>query len=99
MAPLDDDTRDQLKSQAGALTDQASDQVERAILEFCRIPRRAAEIQKHLGLRHRTYFRDNYLRPMTVTGWIGRTVPDKPQRPLQKYVTTEARERELANRD
>jgi hypothetical protein len=45
-------------------TDQVTDQVAEKILRFCRMPRKAAEIQNLLELRHRETFQDNYLKPV-----------------------------------
>jgi hypothetical protein len=77
---------DQVVGQVGG---QVTGQVTGQVLEFCRTPRRASEIQELLGLRHRETFINNYLRPLLETGWIARTIPDKPRSRLQRYRTTE----------
>ena len=41
--------------------DQASDQ---AILEFCREAKSSSEIMQFIGMKHRTYFRNNILNPL-----------------------------------
>jgi ATP-dependent DNA helicase RecG len=58
------------------------------VLSFCRVPKKASEIQKYLGLKHRETFMNNYLKPLLTSGWIERTIPEKPKSRLQKYRTT-----------
>jgi predicted HTH transcriptional regulator len=70
------------------LTEQVTGQV----LLFCRIPRKAAEIQNLLHLKHRENFVENYLKPLLDQGWLERTIPDKPRSRLQRYRTTSAGE-------
>ena len=69
---------------------QVTGQVAGQVLEFCRTPRKASEIQELLGLHHRETFINNYLHPLLETGWIERTIPDKPRSRLQRYRATEA---------
>jgi ATP-dependent DNA helicase RecG len=42
-----------------------------------------------LSFNHRTFFNDNYLKPLSTLGFIRRTNPDKPTSPNQKYLITE----------
>jgi len=42
-----------------------------------------------LGLRHWKTFQSNYLNPFLEIGLLERTIPDKPNSPLQKYRLTE----------
>ena len=42
-----------------------------------------------LGLSHRPTFRRNYLNPALAQGYVERTIPDKPNSPVQKYRLTE----------
>ena len=42
-----------------------------------------------LDLKHREYFRDNYLLPAIEEGYLELTIPDKPSSPNQKYRLTE----------
>jgi hypothetical protein len=51
-------------------------------------PRKAGEIQKLVGLRHREIFQNNYLKPLLEAGWLERTIPDKPRSRKQRYRTT-----------
>ncbi|MBI2191316.1 MAG: hypothetical protein HYU36_04960 [Planctomycetes bacterium] len=48
------------------------------------------ELQRATGMRNREHFRKAYLEPLLVSGWLERTIPDKPRSRLQRYRTTEA---------
>ncbi len=74
----------------GQVGGQVTGQVAAQVLDFCRTPRKAGEIQYLLGLRHRETFTKNYLQPLLEKGWIERTIPDKPRSRLQRYRTTAA---------
>jgi ATP-dependent DNA helicase RecG len=50
---------------------------------------KAGEIQSLVGVKHRQTFRENYLNALIGKGWLGRTIPDKPQSRLQRYQTTD----------
>lgn len=69
-------------------TGQVTGQVIVQVLNFSRKPRKASEIQKHLGMRHRETFVNNYLVPLLSSGWVERTIPEKPKSRFQKYRTT-----------
>ena len=45
-------------------------------------------IQKALRLRHEDYFREAYLIPALIGGFIEMTIPDKPTSSRQKYRLT-----------
>jgi ATP-dependent DNA helicase RecG len=49
-----------------------------------------------LGGANRTRFRDQVARPLLEAGWLEMTIPDKPRSSKQRYCTTEARKRVLA---
>jgi ATP-dependent DNA helicase RecG len=66
---------------------QATMQVE-SILQYCIEPRSRAEIQSHLGLKNRDYFRKNILLPLIKSGQLQLTLPDKPTSPKQQFFTT-----------
>lgn len=59
------------------------------ILEFCMSPQKREDIQKHLGLKDREYFRKALLIPFVKEGLLALTIPDKPSSPKQQYITTE----------
>jgi len=80
-AKANDQANDQATDQA---TDQASDQ---AILEFCKEPKTTKEIMDFVGMKHKTYFRQNVLSPLFEQGLLELTIPDKPKSPNQKYKT------------
>jgi len=71
---------------AGQTSDQASDQADK-LLQFCAISRSITEIMQHLGLSHRTYFRNTPLHPLMASGKLALTIPDKPSSPKQRYIT------------
>ena len=70
-------------------TGQVTGQVAVKVLQFCEQPRKAGEIQILVGVKHRQTFRENYLNALINKGWLGRTIPDKPNSRLQRYQTTE----------
>jgi len=70
------------------VTGQVAGQVAGQILRFCRIPRKASEVQKLIGLRHRESFQNHYLKPLLEAGWLERTIPDKPRSAKQRYRAT-----------
>ena len=72
------------------VSNKVSNPVSKAILTFCRTPRSTSELLQALRFRHRTHFRENYVRPLIEAGLLARTLPEKPQSRLQKYVTTDA---------
>ena len=43
------------------------------------------ELMRRLGLKHKTYFRRNYLKPALSAGLIRMTQPDSPNSPTQRY--------------
>lgn len=83
--------RDQVTAEVtGQVGGQVTGQVAGQVLHFCQEPRKAGEIQKLLGLRHRENFQNNYLKPLLDKGWLERTIPDKPRSRMQCYRTTRA---------
>jgi len=60
----------------------------RRLLPACTQPRTRNELQQELGLRDDEHFRKAYLLPALATGFIERTIPDKPQSRLQRYRLT-----------
>jgi len=67
------------------VSDQVSDQVAALLKRLGNRTLGATELMAAMGLNHRPTFRKNYLTPALEGGWIERTLPDKPNSPLQKY--------------
>ncbi len=70
-------------------TGQVTGQVAVQVMAACQSPLSGAQIQALIGIKHRETFLDNYLKPLLASGWIQRTIPDKPTSRLQKYRLTE----------
>jgi len=79
--------RDTIGQVTGQVTGQVSEEVKRVILVIDD-ELRSAEIQNILQLKHREYFRDNYLLPALESGYIEMTFPDSPNHPNQRYRLT-----------
>ena len=77
------------QASTGQVTRQVTGQVVEDILRFCQVPRKAAEIQKLLKLKHREIFQNNYLKPLIAQKLLALTMPNKPKSRLQQYVITE----------
>jgi len=77
---------------SGQVTGQVTGQVEDwiiQVLSVCLEPKKSAEIQAIIGIKHRETFQRNYLDRLLEEGLIVRTIPDKPQSRMQKYTITE----------
>ena len=72
----------------GQVAVQVTAQVAR-VLEAARTPKTREELQDAAGIAHREHFRIAYLLPLLSTGWLERTIPDKPKSRMQRYRTTE----------
>ncbi|MCX6272121.1 MAG: DUF4062 domain-containing protein [Bacteroidetes bacterium] len=85
-------SNDQITEYVGDhVTGQATGQVEEAIRRVLLVlfkEMKGSEIQDSLQLKHREYFRDNYLIPSIEAGYVSMTIPDKPNSPNQKYKLT-----------
>ena len=55
------------------------------IINFCSVPRTAAEIMKRLGLSNQTKNRERYIISLVTAGYLQRTNPDNPTASNQKY--------------
>lgn len=77
------------------LIPQVTPQVKRKqkILEFCYIPRTREEIQKHININDRMYFKSEILTPLIRKGLLKLTIPDKPTSPKQKYISVKTGEK------
>lgn len=77
---------------APQVTPQATPQVTR-LLRFMIGEHARQELQALLALEDREHFRKTYLLPALDAGLIERTIPDKPNSPLQQYrLTAKGRE-------
>jgi ATP-dependent DNA helicase RecG len=72
------------------LTPQVTPQDERvlSIIDFCQTPRSREEIQNHIEIKDREYFRRYILQPLLKQEILKATIPDKPSSPKQKYYST-----------
>ena len=59
---------------------------EQTLLDYCAVPRSREEIQRHIGIANREYFRQSILNPLLDSGKLKRTLPDKPSSKNQKYI-------------
>lgn len=81
-------------------TPQVTPQVTREVmrlLPLCVTPVSRKELQEELGLKDIEHFRKVYLLPALVSGFIERTIPDKPQSSKQRYRLTENGKRLVAS--
>ena len=63
---------------------------QRKIIKLCEVPRKQADLMREIGLKHRTFFRQNHLEPLIHAKLICMTHPDESNHPDQAYVVTEA---------
>ena len=61
-----------------------------AIMDCCDVPRPLTEIMAALDVANRGHFKKHYLDPLIRAGVVAMTHPDRPNRPDQAYVLTEA---------
>ena len=83
------DTNSVTNSVTNYKTDSSLSQKQKEIIEFCKLPRSGREILERIGI---TYHHKNTLRfitPLIEKGYLKRTIPDKPNSPLQKYISTQ----------
>jgi len=71
------------------VTAQVAAQVEKLLGAVINSPLSREELQSVTGIKHREHLRKTYLDPLITSGWIERTIPDKPTSSLQKYRATE----------
>ncbi len=85
-------------NQVGNEVDEKSNQVEddntkrkpltnkqKDIINFCSVPRTAAEIMERLGVSNQTRNRERYITTLVVMGYLQMTNPDNPTASNQKY--------------
>lgn len=66
------------------------------LLEAARTQTSRARLQQAAGVANRPHFGTAYLAPLLRAGWLEMTIPDKPRSRLQRYRTTVAGLRALA---
>ena len=59
--------------------------MEKSIIEYCRVPRSRKELIAFTGLSQ-YYMNRKYLEPMLERGALKLTIPDKPRSSRQKFV-------------
>ena len=59
---------------------------EPVVMTFCMTPKNILEIAEYLGYKDKKNV-SKYLNPLIEQGRSARTIPDKPNSRLQKYVT------------
>ena len=77
------------RAPSAQVTPQVTPQVV-ALLEAALASASASDLQRVVGLKDRVHFLEGYLQPLLESGWLARTIPDKPTSRLQRYKTTEA---------
>lgn len=65
-------------------TAQKNDKSE-ALIQYCHEPRTREEMMEFLGIKHRTTFRNTYLKPLLETEKLFMTYPEKPRSKNQKF--------------
>ena len=68
------------------------------VMESARNATPLAELIELCGRSDRTKFRNDVLKPLLETGWLEMTIPNKPRSSKQRYRTTEAGVRALAEK-
>jgi len=71
------------------ITVQVTAQVEKLLGTVINSALSREELQSVTGIKHREHLRKAYIEPLITSGWIERTIPDKPTSRLQKYRATE----------
>ncbi|MCM1141878.1 MAG: putative DNA binding domain-containing protein [Muribaculum sp.] len=82
--PVTDQVTDQVKGRKLFKKDLSGRQKD--ILNFCSVPRSAAEIMERLSISNHYYNRVRYIQPLVEAGFLKLTNPESPTAPNQKYV-------------
>ncbi len=61
------------------------------IINFCSVPRSAAEIMERLGITNQTRHKIKYILPLVEAGFLKLTHPESATAPNQKYVKAKKR--------
>lgn len=78
-------------SSHGSSWDQA-----KKILFYCQEPQTLVSILEYMEYGSRVKFTSKHIKPLLERGYLSRTIPDKPNSSMQKYITTE-KGKELLN--
>jgi len=76
----------------GTTTQDSTQDKANKVLAFCSIPKTRDEMQQHIGITTREYFRKAILKPLLDSGQLIMTLPDKPSSRHQKYIAVNKRE-------
>lgn len=60
---------------------------QKEVLAFCIIPKSSREILSHIGVTNHSKNRERFVNYLVNEGYLGRTIPDSPNSPQQKYIT------------
>jgi len=82
-------------SSQGSSWGSSWDQAKR-ILFYCQDPQALVSILEYMEYGSRVKFTSKHIKPLLERGYLSRTIPDKPNSSLQKYITTE-KGKELLN--
>lgn len=77
------------------VTMQVTTQVAAVLRAALQTARSGKELQKAAGIKNREHFRKAYLEHLLSSGWLERTIADKPRSRMQRYRLTPAGEAAL----
>lgn len=82
-----------MSTYADSITNSVTDsdtlsEKQKVVLDFCRKPRSAHEIMERIGISYHSKNMKIYVKDLVKSGYLRLTIPDKPNSPAQKYVTT-----------
>jgi len=84
------DTDSDTSSDTDSITNSVTlSEKQKVVLDFCRKPRSAHEIMERIGISYQTKNMKIYVKDLVKRGYLQLTIPDKPNSPAQKYVTTD----------
>lgn len=83
------DTNSDTSSDTDSITNSVTlSEKQKVVLDFCRKPRNAREIMDRIGISYHSKNMKIYVKDLVLGGYLRLTIPDKPNSPAQKYVTT-----------
>lgn len=84
------DTNSVTNSDTNSVTNSGTlSEKQKVVLAFCEKPRNAREIMERIGISYQTKNMKIYVKDLVKRGYLQLTIPDKPNSPAQKYVTTD----------